>query len=92
MTTRMIRTEPQKLLPIYLHGAIGAKFPASEFGLHDFIKIVIGHMSGQQQLRRAHVVERQTLDTRNVHPEVPMDPRTFYAHYYSEISRQPSGI
>ena len=61
-------------------------------GLHDFVEILVGHVMGDEQLRRGHVVQRQRLDSRDVHAHFPMDARTLDADDDAEIGRQPRGI
>ena len=75
-----------------IHGAVEIGFRNVESGFHDLVEAVIGHVSGDKQLGRRHVVQYQRLDARHVHPHFAVDSRTFDADYHPEVGRQPRRI
>ena len=49
-------------------------------------------MPGQEELSGAHFVEREALDSGDVHPEVTVDARTLDAHDDAVVGGQPRDV
>lgn len=60
--------------------------------LHHFVECLIRHVSREQQLSGADVIQRQGLYPWYVHAQVPVDATALYAYYYAEVRRQPRGV
>lgn len=77
-----------------LHGGVGPGLLARRGGrgLHDPVEGIVGHDPGHEQLRRAHVIERQALDLGDVHAHLAVDAGALDAHDDAEVRRQPRGV
>ena len=63
-----------------------------ERGLHDLVERVVGHVAGDEQLRRRYVVQDQRLDARHVHAHLAVNAAALDAHDDAEVGREPRGV